>query len=132
MATHMSLRTKRRLYCATALAAVIVLGIVSRAVPLGWPLYDKSLGDVLYATAAYLGLALLFPRWPVWFLAALAGGSCLAVEFLQLSEVNEKLLMIPALRWFLGTTFAWHDIVCYLLGVMVAVAVDLFALRLAV
>ncbi len=37
-----------------ALGATILLGILSRRHPIGWPAYDKSLGNVLYAVAAYL------------------------------------------------------------------------------
>jgi Protein of unknown function (DUF2809) len=121
----------RRLLCGGALAAVIALGAASRAAPLGWYAYDKSLGDVLYATAAYLAFAALLPRGPVWLLAALATGACLAVEFLQLTEVNAGLLAIPVLRWFLGTTFSWHEVFCYVLGVGVAVAFDVLVLNRA-
>ncbi len=78
----LSAATTRRLRCLAALAVVVALGVVSRVAPLGWWLYDKSLGDVLYAAAAYLGLALLFPRWRVAPLAAVASAWCLAVEFL--------------------------------------------------
>ncbi len=48
----------------TALAVTVVLGILSRSRPIGWYPYDKSLGDLLYAVAAYLVLALLLPRRP--------------------------------------------------------------------
>ena len=119
-----SFGSKRRLCCAVTLALVIAVGITSRAVPLGWSLYDKSLGDVLYATAAYLGLALLLPRMPIWLIATLGTVACLAVEFLQLTELNEQLLTVPVLRWFLGTTFSWHDVACYLLGTALAVSLD--------
>ena len=37
-----------------AMLIAIALGIVSRLYPIGWLFYDKSLGDVLYAVAAYL------------------------------------------------------------------------------
>jgi hypothetical protein len=46
------------------LLLVLALGLASRLAPIGWPLYDHSLGDVLYAVAAYLALALVRPRWP--------------------------------------------------------------------
>jgi hypothetical protein len=46
-----------------ALIAVVALGLFSRLRPIGWSLYDKSLGDILYAVAAYLALALLLYRW---------------------------------------------------------------------
>lgn len=125
----LSLVTKRRLCSSVAHAAVLGLGIVSRAVPLGWPPYDKSLGDVLYAMASYLGLALLLPLWSVGHIATLGTVACLAVEFLQLSEINGHLLKVPVLRWFLGTTFSWHDIVCYLLGIAFAIGLDVLFLR---
>jgi heme/copper-type cytochrome/quinol oxidase subunit 1 len=115
---------RRRLSCAGVLAAVIALGVASRAAPLGWLVYDKSLGDVLYAVAAYYALAVLMPRLPVVTVAALATAACFVVEFLQLTEVNQRLLTVPVLRWFLGTTFLWHDLVCYLAGVAVAACLD--------
>jgi hypothetical protein len=121
----LSLPALRRLCCAACLAAVIGLGIVSRTFPLGWFVYDKSLGDVLYAVAAYLALALLFPRWRIGLVALTAGVACLAVEFLQLSEVNARLLTVPVLRWFLGSVFSWHDVACYLVGVALTAWGDL-------
>ena len=114
---------------ATILALVIVLGIFSRAAHLGWTWFDKSLGDVLYAMAAYFAIALLFPRISVALTAALATAACSAVEFLQLAEVNASLLEVPVLRWFLGTTFLWHDIACYLLGIALSVGLDGGVLR---
>ena len=125
----LSLAAKRWVSSAAVLSAVIALGILSRADPIGWFWYDKSLGDVLYAMAAYFGLAFLLPRVPVGTIAALGAGACLAVEFLQLTEINASLLRVPVLRWFLGTTFLWHDIVCYLLGIAVAVALEVCFLR---
>ena len=113
--------TKRRIA-----AAVIVVGIISRVAPLGWYPYDKSLGDVLYAMAAYLALVVLLPRVSKGLIAVLATAACLAVEFLQLTEINADLLTVPVLRWFLGTTFSWHDIGCYLLGIAIAVLSDAF------
>ena len=41
-----------------ALGVTVALGLLSRLRPLGWFVYDKSLGDALYAIAAYLVLAL--------------------------------------------------------------------------
>ena len=69
--------TKRRLAAAGILAVVIVLGIISRVAPLGWSVYDKSLGDVLYAVAAYLALVILLPRMSKGLIAAVATAACL-------------------------------------------------------
>jgi hypothetical protein len=122
---HVSRVAVRRLRCASALAVVISGGIISRSTPLGWSLFDKSLGDVLYAVAAYLAFALLLPRAPIALLAVLGVAACFVVEFLKLSEVNAQLSTVPVLRWFLGTTFSWHNIVCYLVGTAVAIGLDL-------
>ena len=32
-------------------------------------------------------------------------------------------------RWLLGTTFAWHDVACYVVGVVAITAVDGLLLR---
>jgi hypothetical protein len=111
---------RRRLLCAAFLSGVIVCGIVTRVAPIGWPVYDKSLGDVLYAVAAYLAVALLFPRMPATPVACIAAVACLAVEGLKLTDLNARLLTVPVVRWFLGTTFSWHNIACYLLGIAIA------------
>jgi hypothetical protein len=67
------------------LAATVVLGLASRLYPVGWYLYDRILGEVLYAVAAYLVLAMIFFRQPPLFIAVLAFGCCLAVELFKLT-----------------------------------------------
>jgi hypothetical protein len=122
----LSAATRRRLFCAALLAGVIACGIVTRVAPIGWSVYDKSLGDVLYAVAACLALAVLFPRASVMLVACFAAAACLAVEVLKLTDLNARLLMAPVIRWFLGTTFSWHNIVCYLSGAAIAGGLDAF------
>jgi hypothetical protein len=70
-----------------ALAATVFLGLASRLHPLGWFLWDRVLGEVLYAVAAYLVLAMLLFRKPPWLLAALAFGCCLGVEVFKLTGI---------------------------------------------
>jgi hypothetical protein len=112
-----------------ALAVTVALGLLSRLYPLGWFLWDKSLGDVLYAVAAYLALALLLFRRPPRVVAPLAFGLCLAVEFFQATGIPARYAHVPGVRWLLGTTFAWHDIACYCVGVAVIFAADVLLLR---
>jgi hypothetical protein len=112
-----------------ALAATVVLGIVSRRWPIGWWPYDKSLGDVLYAVAAYLGLALLLWRRGPVVVAPLALATCLAVEAFQATGIPARYAHLGLVRWVLGTTFAWHDIGCYLVGVAVIAGIDWLLLR---
>src|SRR5262249_13172931 len=112
-----------------ALLATVTLGLLSRLCPVGWALYDKSLGDALYAVAAYLALALLLPRRRPRTVAALALGWCLAVESFQATGIPARLAHLPGVPWVLGTTFSWHDVACYVAGVTFALALDLCILR---
>jgi hypothetical protein len=112
-----------------ALAAVIALGLLSRLRPMGWPLYDKSLGDVLYAVAVYLVVALLRYRWRPSRVALLALVLCLAIESFQATGIPARYAHFAVVRWLLGTTFSWHDVVCYVLGVVGITILDAVVLR---
>jgi hypothetical protein len=106
-----------------ALAATIALGLVSRLCPIGWPAYDKSLGDVLYAVAVYLVLAILLNR-RVAIVAAVALVVCLAIEVFKLTGVPAEYGHLTAIRWTLGTTFSWHNLACYAVGVALVALLD--------
>jgi hypothetical protein len=123
------LLSARPLRLIAALAVTVALGIVSRRWPIGWWPYDKSLGDVLYAVAAYLAFALLLWRRGPLVVAPLALAVCLAVETFQATGIPARYAHIGLVRWVLGTTFAWHDIACYVVGVAVIAAIDCLMLR---
>src|SRR5579863_8913958 len=61
-----------------ALVVTLALGVASRLFPIGWPLYDKSLGDVLYAVVVFLMVTLARPRSALRMRAAVALALCLA------------------------------------------------------
>jgi hypothetical protein len=117
------MRPRRFVYLA-ALALAVGLGLLSRLLPLGWWPWDKSLGDALYAVAAYLALSALGPGWRVAWRAGLALGWCLAVEALQATGVPGQYAHLLAVRWLIGTTFAWHDVACYVVGVAFSAFAD--------
>lgn len=111
------------------LALTIVFGLASRAVHVGWSVWDKSVGDVLYTVAAYLVLAIAMPRARPIVLGAAAFAFSFAVELFQLTGI--PLALYQDHRWvrlFLGTSFAWHDVICYALGAAV-VALATWALE---
>src|SRR5436190_535637 len=112
-----------------ALTVTVALGLLSRVRPIGWWPYDKSLGDVLYAVAAYLGLALVLYRRPRALVAGLALALCLAVEAFQATGIPARYEHVVLVRWLLGTTFAWHDVACYFVGVAAVTALDALLLR---
>ena len=101
-----------------ALAATVFLGLASRLHPLGWFLWDRVLGEVLYAVAAYLVLAMLLIRRPPWLIAVLAFGCCLAVELFKLTGIPAEHQRVFLVRWFLGMTFAWVNLGYYFIGVV--------------
>jgi hypothetical protein len=106
------------LFCLPAgLVAVVALGLLSRLRPIGWFLYDKTLGDILYAVAVYLALALLLFRWRSYWVALLALVLCMAVEAFQTTGIPASYSHIAGVRWLLGTTFSWHDVECLVVGV---------------
>src|SRR5271156_4278990 len=89
-----------------ALVATVVLGLASRLYPVGWYPYDRALGEVLYAVAAYLVLALLFFRKPPWIIAVLAFLCCLAVELFKLTGIPAEYQHVFLVRWFLGMIYS--------------------------
>jgi len=107
-----------------ALAATVFLGLASRLHPVGWFLYDRVLGEVLYAVAAYLVLAMLLARRPPWLIAGVAFGCCLAVELFKLTGIPAENQRVFLVRWFLGMTFAWVNLGYYFLGVVLIAFTD--------
>src|SRR4051812_27955726 len=107
-------RSMRRL--TITLVVAIALGLLSRLRPIGWSRYDKSLGDALYAVAIYLVLALLTRRRAA-VVAPFAAMVCLTIEGFQATGLPARWADFLPVRWLLGTTFSWHDVLCYLVGV---------------
>jgi hypothetical protein len=107
-----------------ATAATVFLGLASRLHPVGWFLYDRVLGEVLYAVAAYLVLVLLLVRRPPWLIAGVAFGCCLAVEVFKLTGIPAENQRVFLVRWFLGMNFAWVNLGYYFIGVVLIAFAD--------
>jgi hypothetical protein len=110
---------------AVVLVFIVALGILSRLHPIGWLLYDKSLGDALYAAAAYLAAALVLRRLHPASIAALALAWCFAVETFQATGIPAEYARLGVVRWLIGTEFAWHDLACYVVGIAGILTFDL-------
>jgi hypothetical protein len=117
---------------AGAVVITIAIGLASRhfASALPWWL-AKNAGDALYATMVYFGLAMLAPRAkPIWIaLAAIA--FCFAIETLQLYQAPwiEQIRATKLGGLVLGHGFHAFDLACYVIGVGLAVAIELAARR---
>jgi hypothetical protein len=121
---------RERVRLAAAALAVIPLGLLTRA-DLPLPALVASYGgDTLYATLVYLLVALAWNRQPAWRLGLLALGLCVAVELSQLVQapwLDALRGTLPG-RLVLGAGFLWSDLVCYAVGALLGVTLDL-ALR---
>src|SRR5262245_32238528 len=101
------------------LAGIIALGLASRAIHTGFVLFDKYLGDALYAAMVYVILRLLVPRRPVLLPTA---AIMLAIELFQLTNTPARLhtsglLVLRIAAHALGTTFSLRDLVAYAVGI---------------
>ena len=123
---------RSRFKYAVLILAVILLGLASRSYspPLP-PAVKEYAGDALWALAAYLAVAFLFPRLPVKSVAAAAGLFSLAVEVSQFYHApwidNIRRMRIGGL--VLGYGFLWSDLVCYGVGIGVGVLAESFRAR---
>lgn len=123
-------RGRSRLWVGVALALTIALGLLSRRDPLPGILAEYT-GDALYASAAFVGFALLLAGRQTRTLAILAFVSCVLIEFAQLLNWPwiRDLRSTTLGRLLLGSGFKWPDMLAYLIGVTVAATVDRMARR---
>jgi len=106
-------------------AGAIALGGASRLVPVGNAIWDKSMGDVAYAVMVGFIVLFLRPRTKMIATAGITIAICFAIETFQLTGIPARAPRL--LRIALGTTFAWHDMACYVVG---ALLVALFQARI--
>src|SRR4029077_3785826 len=83
-----------------------------------WFLWDRVLGEVLYAVAAYLVWAMLLLRKPPLLIAVLAFACCLTVELFKLTGIPAENQHVFLVRWFLGMNFSVVNLGYYFIGVV--------------
>lgn len=104
------------------LAAIIVAGLLSRTFHTGWRVFDKDLGDALYAAMMYVLLLLAFPRRSNLFALVWASLIMLGLELFQLTGIPAALyadsqnLAVRTLARLMGTHFGLSDLVAYAAG----------------
>jgi hypothetical protein len=116
-----------------ALVITVAVGIATRAWPLAFELWDKVLGDALYAVALYLVIAiagtLLRRDWGAQVVGGAAVAVCWAIEAFQATGWTARTVSSANLRHVLGTTFGFTDLIWYLIGVVAIAVVDVRWLR---
>jgi predicted neutral ceramidase superfamily lipid hydrolase len=102
--------------------ATIVVGLLSRhfkTIPL-------FIGDILWATMIYFMTRFLFINKPLKLAIAISILFCFAIEFSQLYRepwINELRHTLFG-RLVLGEGFLWSDLLCYVAGIGMGVAID--------
>lgn len=120
-------RPRGRFTYALLIALTIPLGLASRKFShLLPPLLAKNAGDVLYATMAFWLVGFLFPRLSTFHAALAATAFCFGIEFLKFSQtpwlVAARHSHAGALVF--GVGFHASNLVCYVVGVVLAVAIE--------
>jgi hypothetical protein len=115
MAAHLSSRR----FWAIRIAGIIAAGILSRLVHTGFPVFDKYLGDALYAAMVYAMMRLLSGSAVS---AVCATAIMTAVEFFQITEIPAHMLasehlMTRICARLLGVQFSLLDLLAYAVGI---------------
>ena len=122
----MFFRSRSRAGWVFCIAAIILIGILSRIVHTGLAVFDKYLGDALYAAMVYAILR-LFSRAPAS--AARAMVVMTVIELFQLTMIPAHMLASP--HWItricarlLGVEFSFFDLLAYAVGIASIYLVD--------
>ena len=101
---------------------VMILGIVSRKIS-NIPLF---IGDVLYAVLIYFGLRFLFIHLKTHKTFLLSLLFCFGIEILQLVQIDWLIAIRKTTlgHYILGEGFLWSDLLCYIIGTLIAFIID--------
>jgi hypothetical protein len=111
---------------AICLVGIIAMGILSRVVHTGLVVFDKYLGDALYAAMVYAILRLL---WKPAAVAVCAMAVMTVIELFQLTMIPAHMLASEHLiarigARMMGTEFSFLDLLAYGVGIGCIYLVD--------
>lgn len=110
------------------LALIIAAGLLSRTTHTGLVLFDKYLGDALYAAMVYVLIRLTGPVQRVTLWSAIA---MVAIELFQLTGIAATMInsdspLVRIIARLLGTHFSFLDLAAYAVGIAGIAALDHF------
>ena len=122
----MIVRLRSRLSWVFCIVGIIAIGVLSRVVHTGLAVFDKYLGDALYATMVY-GILRLFSRAEVsavWAMLVMT-----AIESFQLTMIPAHMLssehwMTRICARLIGVEFSFLDLLAYGVGIGCIYLVD--------
>ena len=105
---------------------LICLGLFTRSRYCPASFFQEYGGDILWASMMYFIFAFIFPKQSIMKLAITTTLFAYLIECSQLIDVAwlNALRQTP-LRYLLGQGFVWSDLLCYTIGVGLAVIVEL-------
>ncbi len=112
---------RNRLIYATAIFAVIVLGLLSRRCPNLLPAaLGKYPGDTLWALMVFCGIGFFRPNLSTTFAAVIALAFSCMVEFFKLFQAPwiESLRANQFGHLVLGSVYSWKNIAAYATGIL--------------
>jgi hypothetical protein len=112
------------------LALIIAAGIGSRVLHTGFVLFDKYLGDALYAAMFYAIFRILWMALPARDIAVRAMVAMTLIELFQLTMIPAQMStsanpMVRIGARLLGTEFSWLDLAAYAVGIAALLGLDL-------
>ena len=109
---------KKRIYYFFIFLSVIVLGILSRKIPI----VPLCTGDFLYAVMIYFLIRIFYPEKKFRVIILLSLFICYSIELLQLYQGEWIIELRKTLfgRYVLGQGFLWSDILAYTFGITFA------------
>ena len=122
----MTLGLRSRASWGLSLVVMIAVGILSRVLHTGWLVFDKYLGDALYASMVYVILRLVWRRAAVVMPAAVV---MMAIELFQLTMIPARMAasgdpVAQLCARLLGTEFSFLDLAAYAVGIACVYLVD--------
>ena len=101
---------------------VLILGILSRKIS-NIPLF---IGDVLYAVLIYFGFRFILIDFKKATSLLLSLLFCFSIEILQLVQIDSLIAIRKTTlgHYILGEGFLWLDLLCYVIGTLVAFIID--------
>jgi hypothetical protein len=125
-----SLIARNRFVFGALMLGIMLLGLASRRFLEEWSFVKLYVGDVLWALMVYFGFALLFHRWAIWAVAAVAYGFSVCIELSQLYHApwidNLRATRLGGL--VLGFSFVWSDLLCYAVGVCLGILIETYCI----
>ena len=114
-----SAASQSRSFWTLSLGVLIALGVASSLIYTGFAIFDKYLGDALYAAMVY---AILRHRWQGWAVTIATATIMLALELFQLTGIPAQLvtsehLPVRLFARLLGTEFSFADLFAYAVGI---------------